>query len=167
MTEHRVGLRELNGRVVAVDHDHDTITVRLDDGEEEIFPFEPFDSGDVFRVGQRFSLISDQSGKTLTVVPATEAEPKTVPGYVESVDADDELVWVYLRDEEGWHRKVMPLELFAAQGLAHAGRHFRLEMDDHGTPVRLSPDEQELEMQAQPAEETKPRWTNRPAAEAE
>ncbi len=156
-----------SGEVVSIDYDRDTIVVRMDGEDERTLSFELFDASDIFQPGQRFTLSLDESGQPLAVLPGTPRPVTQVPGYVESVDMDDELVWVYLRDEEGWHRKVIPLELFIANGLAHPGRHFFLETDEDGTPIALEPDEQELEMKLQPAEQAKPRWTSRPAAEAE
>jgi hypothetical protein len=159
----------LRGEVVDVDYDADTITVRLDDGREETYPFELFDGSDVYQAGQRFELKLSDRGAPEEIAsadaPATSAV--TVAGYVESVDEDDELAWVYIRGEEGWQRKVMPLSLFREAGLARPGVHFLLDLDEHGTPVALRADEAELEMLPLAAEETKPRWTNRPAAEAE
>jgi hypothetical protein len=69
--------------------------------------------------------------------------------------------------EEGWQRKVMPLSLFEESDMARPGVHFLLDLDEHGTPLGLRPDDAELEMLPQSMEETKPRWTSRPAAEAE
>ena len=159
----------LRGTVVEVDYDADSILVELDDGRREAFPFEMFDSQDVYQPGQRFELSLDEAGEVADV--ASLAEPSsvagTVSGYVESLDDDDELAWVYIRGEEGWQRKVMPLSLFREQGLDRAGAHFLLDLAEDGTPLALRPDETELEMQPQQVEQTKPRWTDRPAAEAE
>jgi len=159
----------LRGEVLDIDYDADTITVRLDDGRETTFPFELFDSEDVYQAGQRFELKLGAAGKPDKVASLTEAigSQTTVSGYVESVDEDDELVWVYIRSEEGWQRKVMPLSLFRENGLARPGTHFLLDLDAEGTPLALRPDENELEMLPQAVEETKPRWTQRPQAEAE
>src|SRR5437588_4017242 len=99
----------LSGEVIDVDYDADIIKVRLDDGREETFPFELFDTQDVYQAGQRFELKRGNQGQPDTVEGTPEAERMTVSGYVESVDEDDELVWVYIRSEEGWQRKVMPL----------------------------------------------------------
>lgn len=164
VTEQRAGL---SGTVVEVDYDADTITVELADGGQRTLPFEMFDAQDVYRPGQPFELRLDESGLPVEVNAEAPTEGTTVNGYVESVDQDDELVWVYVRTEEGWQRKVMPLSLFRDSGMDRAGAHFLLDLDEHGTPVRLRPDEAELEMLPQQQEETKPRWTNRPAAEAE
>jgi hypothetical protein len=159
----------LQGEVLEVDYDKDEIAVRLEDGEKRTFPFELFDAQDVYQAGQQFVMQLDEAGRPETV--SSSAAPRnafaTVSGYVESVDPADELVWVYLRDDEGWHRKVMPLQLFAEQGLDRPGCHFLVDLADDGTPSELRSDEEELEMQLQPAEETKARWTSRPAAEAE
>lgn len=157
------------GSVVEVDYDADTITVEFADGRRQTLPFELFDEQDLYQPGQQFELQLDAAGAPLEVIAAspTEMACTTVSGYVESVDQDDELVWVYVRTEEGWQRKVMPLSLFREPGLDRSGMHFQLDLDEHGTPVRLRPDESELEMLPLPVEETKPRWTNRPAAEAE
>ncbi|MGH2366282.1 MAG: hypothetical protein ACRDHX_16745 [Chloroflexota bacterium] len=157
----------LRGSVISVDHDADTITVKLDEGEERTLPFDAFDAGDVYNAGQHFDLTVDEAGQPLTVIATAEPERHSIPGYVESVDVDDELAWVYLREPEGWRRKVMPLHLFVEHGLAAAGRHFTLEVDEAGTPIALHADESDLEMQLQPAEAAKPRWTQRPAAEAD
>jgi len=169
LTHSGAGVSTLQGAVVDVDYDRDVIEVRLDDGSERSFQFELFDSGDVYQPGQRFLLTVDEQGEALEVsvsgpIPGAYT---SVSGYVESVDQDDELAWVYLRGEEGWRRKVMPLQLFREHGLDRPGRHFLLDMDEAGTPVALHDDEEELEMQPLAVEETKPRWTNRPAAEAE
>jgi len=155
--------------VVDVDYDADSITVELDDGRRETYAFELFDSQNVYQPGHRFELTVDEGGK-LSDVAATSAPnavESTVSGYVDSVDADDELVWVYIRGEEGWQRKVMPLSLFRESGLDRPGAHFLLDLGPDGTPLSLRPDDAELEMLPQQAEQTKPRWTNRPAAEAE
>jgi len=156
------------GEVVEVDYDRDTITVRLEDGAERTFPFQLFDEQDVYQAGQRFRLTQDDGGepRAVSLVEAASARA-AISGYVESVDQDDELVWVYLRGEEGWQRKVMPLRLFEEHDLARPGSHFLLELGEDGTPTDLQPDEHELEMLPQAVEETKPRWTNRPAAEAD
>lgn len=170
MTEQRAATDQApRGEVVAVDYDADTVAVRLDDGSDRTFAFEPFDSGDVYREGQRFELALDEDGGLISVrsLEGEASGQKTVSGYVESVDRDDELVWVYVREEEGWQRKVMPLQLFLENDLARPGQHFLLKLDENGTPVGLESDEVELEMLPQSVEETKPRWTNRPAAEAE
>ena len=166
VTEQRAGM---GGTVVEVDYDADTITVELADGSQRTLPFAMFDAQDVYQPGQPFELRLDESGDPVEVLSgaAAEASCTTVNGYVESVDEDDELVWVYVRTEEGWQRKVMPLGLFRESELDRAGAHFLLDLDEHGTPVQLRPDEAELEMLPQQQEETKPRWTNRPAAEAE
>ena len=152
-----------------MDYDKDQIVVRLEDGDERTYPFEMFDTQDVYQPGQHFSLNVDQAGAPEGVASADAPAQgfATLSGYVESIDQDDELVWVYLRDGEGWHRKVMPLQLFAEQGLDRPGRHFLLDLSDDGTPLSLRDDEHELEMQLQPMEAIKPRWTSRPAAEAE
>ncbi len=171
MTEQRAATEgaTLKGTVLDVDYDADTVTVEFEDGRQQTYGFEVFDSSDVYQPGQRFELCLDEAGAVSTVTSTEEAEPThtTVSGYVESVDQDDELAWVYIRGEEGWQRKVMPLSLFQDTGLARPGVHFLLDQDDHGTPLGLRPDEDELEMLPLAAEETKPRWTNRPAAEAE
>jgi hypothetical protein len=170
VTEPRARTSQLvEGEVLEVDYDKDEILVRLEDGQERSYPFETFDAQDVYQPGQHFTLNLDDAGELESVksADAPDSSLVLVSGYVESVDQDDHLVWVYLRDDEGWHRKVMPLQLFAEQGLDRPGRHFLLEMTEDGTPVTLRDDEQELEMQLKPAEEAKPRWTNRPAAEAE
>ncbi len=155
--------------MVDVDYDADTITVELEGGNQQTYPFETFDSHDVYQVGQRFELTLGDVGQVdgVSGVDVAETELTTVSGYVESVDQDDELVWVYIRGPEGWQRKVMPLSLFQELDLARPGVHFLLELDENGTPLGLRPDEAELEMLPLKAEETKPRWTNRPAAEAE
>jgi len=159
----------LAGTVVDVDYDADTITVELEGGEQRTYSFELFDSQDVYQPGQRFELTLDKAGDPDQVAATDQpaGDCVTVNGYVESVDQDDELAWVYIRGEEGWQRKVMPLSLFREVGLDRPGVHFLLDQDEHGTPVSLRPDEDELEMLPLQAEETKPRWTNRPAAEAE
>ena len=171
MTEQRAaaGQTYRRGEVLDVDFDADTITVRLEDGSDHTFAFEPFDGGDVYQPGQHFELTYDDDGAVASVRSAEKGAPRrtTVSGYVESVDQDDELVWIYIRTDEGWQRRVMPLELFRENDLARPGRHFKLELDDDGTPLGLEPDEVELEMLPQSIEETRPRWTNRPAAEAE
>lgn len=171
MTEHQVtaGATAVRGEVLDVDFDADTITVRFDDESQRTFSFEPFDGSDVYQQGQVFEMTLDDTGQPVSVRSAGESgrTRTTVSGYVESVDRDDELVWVYVRNEEGWQRKVMPLELFQENDLAHPGRHFLLELDEQGTPLALKPDEAELEMLPQAIEETKPRWSTRPAAEAE
>jgi hypothetical protein len=159
----------LSGIVVEVDYDADTIIVELADGSRQTLPFELFDSQDVYRPGQHFELKVNDTGQPAEVAGrlGPEALHATVNGYVESVDQDDELVWVYVRTEEGWQRKVMPLSLFQESDLARAGAHFLLDLDEHGTPLGLHPDDSELEMLPQSAAETKPRWTSRPAAEVE
>lgn len=159
----------LSGIVVEVDYDADTISVELDDGRQQTLPFELFDAQDVYRPGQHFALKVNGSGEPSEVTARVSPEDlrTTVNGYVESVDQDDELVWVYVRTEEGWQRKVMPLSLFEESDLARAGVHFLLDLDEQGTPLGLRPDDSELEMLPQSIEETKPRWTSRPAAEAE
>jgi hypothetical protein len=157
----------LRGEVLEVDYDADTIKVRLDDGREEIYPFAAFDAKDVYQPGQRFELKLGVEGEPQHIADVPPPEHITVSGYVESVDLDDQLVWVYIRTDEGWQRKVMPLALFAEKGLDRAGSHFLLDLDDDGTPVALRPDEAELEMLPQAVEESKPRWTDRPAAEAD
>lgn len=159
----------LSGTVIEVDYDQDTIAVELADGAQRTLPFELFDAQDVYRAGQPFDLTLDASGEPSKVVARVSPETlhTTVSGYVESVDQDDELVWVYIRTEEGWQRKVMPLRLFEEADLARAGAHFLLDLDEHGTPLSLQPDDSELEMLPQLAEEVKPRWTDRPPAEAE
>ena len=169
MTEQRVTSTTLQGEVLEVDFDIDAVTVRLEDGNERVFPFELFDSYDVYQPGQHFLLTFDEAGEPSKVLAAEApiSSHVTISGYVESVDQDDELVWVYLRAEEGWHRKVMPLQLFRENGLDRPGCHFVLELDEAGTPVALQSDEDELEMMPQPIEETKTRWTDRPAAEAD
>jgi hypothetical protein len=171
VTQRRTGSEGaiLSGRVLDIDYDADTITVELDDGRQQTFPFELFDSGDVYQAGQPFELKVDDAGGPAEVATsqAPQALQATVNGYVESVDQDDELAWVYVRGEEGWQRKVMPLSLFEEMGLARPGAHFLLDLDENGTPLALHPDEDELEMLPQAIEETKPRWIGRPAAEAE
>ena len=159
----------VSGTVLDVDYDADTISVELDDGRVETFPFEAFDNGNVYQTGQRFELKLDGGGQLSQVGPRTSVEPArtTVSGYVESVDQDDELIWIYIRSEEGWQRKVMPLSLFRQSGLDRPGLHFLLELDEQGTPLALTSDEAELEMLPLAAEQTKPRWTSRPAADAE
>jgi len=157
----------LRGEVLAIDYDADIIRVRLDDGRETAFPFELFDSKDVYQPGQRFELTLGVAGEPEDVAFQPKAVRTTVSGYVESVDDEDELVWVYIRGEEGWQRKVMPLGLFEEKNLARAGSHFLLELDEEGTPLELQADEAELEMLPQAVEETKARWADRPAAEAE
>jgi hypothetical protein len=159
----------LSGIVVEVDYDADMISVELADGSRKTLPFELFDRQDVYQPGQHFGLTLDKSGEPSKVVAGTSPEVvrTTVSGYVESVDQDDELVWVYVRTEEGWHRKVMPLSLFRESDLARPGEHFLLDLDEQGTPLGLRPDDAELEMLPQSMEQAKPRWTNRPAAEAE
>ncbi|HVA24130.1 MAG TPA: hypothetical protein VMW62_07015 [Chloroflexota bacterium] len=171
MTDQRAEIEGagLSGTVVEVDYDADTITVELDDGSRKVLPFELFDSQDVYQPGQHFELRLNHTGEPSQVAGRTSPEALriTVSGYVESVDQDDELVWVYVRTEEGWQRKVMPLSLFEESDLARPGLHFLLDLDEQGTPLRLRPDDVELEMLPQSREETKPRWTSRPAAEAE
>ncbi|MBV8084965.1 MAG: hypothetical protein JO247_09125 [Chloroflexi bacterium] len=170
MTEYPAGTKvAMQGEVLDVDYDKDEIVVRLEDGQELTFPFEMFDDQDVYQAGQHFLVHLDPTGLAESVSSADRPASAfaTLSGYVESVDPADELVWVYLRDDEGWHRKVMPLQLFADKGLDRPGRHFLLDLGEDGTPLELRDDERELEMQLQPAEETKPRWTSRPAAEAE
>jgi hypothetical protein len=159
----------LRGTVLDVDYDADTITVELEDGRFQTYGFEMFDSRDLYQPGQSFELHLDEAGEPADIIHAKEANTvqTTVSGYVESVDEDDELVWVYVRSEEGWQRKVMPLRLFRESGLDRAGAHFLLDLGDDGTPLALRPDESELEMLPQAVEQTKPRWTDRPAAEAE
>ena len=159
----------VQGTLVEVDYDADTVAVELADGQPATYPFELFDSANVYQPGQRFRLTLDETGEAVEVA-STDPEQSagaTVSGYVESVDQDDQLVWVYIRGEEGWQRKVMPLRLFQESGLARPGVHFLLDVAEDGTPLSLRPDEDELEMLPSKAEETKPRWTNRPAAEAE
>lgn len=167
MTERATSQPTLKGQVIDVDYDADTISVRLDDGSEASYPFEMFDAYDVYQVGQRFELKLNVEGDPEKVADVPPPTRTTVSGYVESVDQDDDLVWVYIRTEEGWQRKVMPLGLFVEKGLDRAGSHFLLDLDEHGTPLELRLDEAELEMLPLSIEETKPRWTNRPAAEAE
>jgi hypothetical protein len=170
VTEHGVTAgTALRGEVLDVDFDGDTVTVRLDDGSERTFAFQAFDGGDVYREGQRFEMTIGDSGQPASVRSMEEGSGSrvSVSGYVESVDQDDELVWVYIRSEEGWQRKVMPLELFRENDLARPGRHFLLELDETGTPLTLAADDVELEMLPQAIEETKPRWATRPSAEAE
>ena len=159
----------LSGKVLDVDYDADTITVELEDGRQRTYPFELFDGSNVYQPGQTFNLRLNAGGAISDVATASapDSSHTMVSGYVESVDQDDELVWVYVRGEEGWQRKVMPLSLFQETGLDRSGAHFLLELDEDGTPLALRPDEDELEMLPQALEETKPRWTNRPAAEAE
>src|SRR5947209_3298660 len=106
----------VQGEVLDVDYDEDVIRVRLDDGREASFPFVLFDSQDVYQSGQRFVLNMTDAGDANTVVLSEAPSRTTLGGYVDSVDQDDELVWVYLRNDEGWHRKVMPLQLFVEQG---------------------------------------------------
>ena len=171
MTDQRadIGGASLSGIVVEVDYDADTISVELADGSRRTLPFELFDSKDVYQPGQHFELRLNETGKPSKVAAriSPEALRTTVSGYVESVDQDDELVWAYVRTEEGWQRKVMPLSLFEESDMARPGVHFLLDLDEHGTPLGLRPDDAELEMLPQSMEETKPRWTSRPAAEAE
>jgi hypothetical protein len=167
VTERATGEQLLRGEVLEVDYDADTIRVRLDDGREETYPFQMFDTQDVYQVGQRFEFKLNAAGEPEDVADVPPPTRTTVSGYVESVDEDDDLVWVYIRTEEGWQRKVMPLGLFAEKGLDRVGSHFLLDLDEAGTPLELRVDESELEMLPQSVEETKPRWTNRPAAEAE
>lgn len=171
MTEQQTPVESaiLRGTVLEVDFDADTIQVELENGERKSFPFEVFDSQDVYQAGQHFELTLSETGQADQVaeISTPESQQRTVNGYVESVDQDDELVWVYVRNEEGWQRKVMPLELFQESGLARPGAHFLLDLDENGTPTGLRPDEAELEMLPLQAEETKPRWTTRPSAEAE
>jgi hypothetical protein len=161
----------LRGTVLEIDYDADTVTVELDDGQQQTFSFELFDHHDIYQPGQRFELKFRKSGEPDSVAssdtPAPGTPARTVSGYVESVDQDDQLVWVYIREEEGWQRKVMPLGLFQEYDLARPGAHFLLEVAEDGTPMSLRPDDAELEMLPQQAEETKPRWTQRPHAEAE
>src|SRR5690348_18328332 len=106
------------------------------DGTQRTLPFELFDSQDVYQPGQHFELRLDDAGDPADVSGgiAPESLHATLTGYVESVDQDDELVWVYLRTEECWQRKVMPLSLFQESGLARAGVHFLLDVDEQGTP---------------------------------
>ncbi|MFI5268798.1 MAG: hypothetical protein ACHQ7M_15595, partial [Chloroflexota bacterium] len=100
----------LSGIVVEVDYDADTITVELADGSQKTLPFELFDAHDVYQPGQHFELKLSDGGGPAEVASRTSPDARTtVNGYVESVDQDDELVWVYVRTEEGWQRKVMPL----------------------------------------------------------
>jgi len=169
VTEQRTATSAVQGEVLDVDYDRDEIIVRLDGGVERAFAFQLFDAQDLYQTGQRFTLSFDEDGELLEVslVDAPSGAHISLNGYVESVDPDDELVWVYLRDDEGWHRKVMPLQLFRDKDLDRPGAHFLLDVDEAGTPLDLHPDEAELEMQLQPAEEVKPRWTSRPAAEAD
>lgn len=171
MTEQRAETdgATLSGIVVEVDYDADTITVELPDGSRQMLPFELFDGQDVYQPGQHFELKLDPAGLPSEVAGRVSPESlhSTVNGYVESVDQDDQLVWVYVRTEEGWQRKVMPLSLFEESDLARPGAHFLLDLDEHGTPLGLRPDGAELEMLPQPVEDTRPRWTTRPAAEAE
>ncbi|HEX6511794.1 MAG TPA: hypothetical protein VF157_05820 [Chloroflexota bacterium] len=171
MTEPRAEVQGavISGVVVDIDYDADTISVELDDGRRETYPFEMFDSSDVYQAGQRFELRLDHIGDPSEVSADSTPPPAivTVSGYVESIDEDDELVWVYVRGDEGWQRKVMPLSLFEDSDLARRGAHFLLEIGEDGTPSGLRPDEAELEMLPQSVEQTKPRWADRPAAEAE
>src|SRR5689334_10486110 len=108
------------------------ITIELEDGRQQTHPFELFDGSDVYQHGQTFHLRLSDAGEILEIAPASTADPAhtTVNGYVESVDQDDELVWVYVRAEEGWQRKVMPLSLFRESDLARPGVHFLLELDE-------------------------------------
>ena len=164
------GAGAVGGQVVDVDYDRDVISVLLDDGRERTFPFPLFDGGDVYRPGQRFLLALSPSGQPREVAleeAPTNLPTRTASGYVESVDPEDQVAWVYLRGEEGWHRKVMPLRLLEDNDLARPGHHFLLDMSDDGTPIALRPDEDELEMMPRPSEQVKPRWTIRPAAEAD
>ena len=92
-------------------------------GCDTIDSIELFDSKNVYQPGHRFELTVEEGGE-LSEVAATSAPnavESTVSGYVDSVDADDELVWVYIRGEEGWQRKVMPLSLFRESGLDRRG----------------------------------------------